>query len=228
MEKPLFSKASTTKQIRREIQNSKESLVCLAKRFNINPKTAAKWRKRDSVEDAPRGPSQPHSTVLTIEEEAVIKAFRIQTLLPLSDCFCALKTMIPKLTRSSLHRCFQRHGINRLPNVTGGKKAQKKIAQNLSQYPTQNQIGSFQLDIVEVDTEQKQLYLYIAIDHQTKFTYTEFHPDRAKDKTIQFLHRLNASVPHQIQSIVTDDGIDWINQLKNKPSINRLFKRLNK
>ena len=39
------------------IQNSQESLIWLAKRYGINPKTVAKWRKRSSVVDMPTGPS---------------------------------------------------------------------------------------------------------------------------------------------------------------------------
>ena len=42
--------------------------------------------------------------------EAVIVAFRRYTLLPLEDCLYALQPTIPHLTRSSLHRCLQRHG----------------------------------------------------------------------------------------------------------------------
>ncbi|GEM17022.1 hypothetical protein NBRC3293_1519 [Gluconobacter oxydans NBRC 3293] len=42
-------------------------------------------------------------------------AFRRHTLLPLDDCLYALQTSIPHLTRSALHRCFQRHEISRLP-----------------------------------------------------------------------------------------------------------------
>lgn len=55
-----------------------------------------------------------------LEEEAVIVAFRRYTLLPLDDCLYALQATIPHLTRSSLHRCLQRHGIGRLPDVEGG------------------------------------------------------------------------------------------------------------
>ena len=51
----------------------------------------AKWRKRNTVEDAPMGPRQPHSTVLTAEQEAMIVAFRQRTLLPLDDCLYALQ-----------------------------------------------------------------------------------------------------------------------------------------
>lgn len=95
----------------------------MAARYDLNAKTVAKWRKRTSVEDARMGPRQPHSTVLSREQEVMIVAFRKQTLLPLDDCLYALQPSIPNLTRSSLHRCLQRHGINRLPEVEGDKPA---------------------------------------------------------------------------------------------------------
>ena len=86
----------------------------LAIRYGINPKTVAKWKKREVVTDSPMGPKLVKSTVLTVEEEAIIVAFRKHTLLPLDDCLYALQENIPHLTRSSLHRCLQRHGISRL------------------------------------------------------------------------------------------------------------------
>jgi vacuolar-type H+-ATPase subunit E/Vma4 len=58
-------------------------LRALARRQGINPKTVAKWRKRCSVADLPTGPKHPRSTVLTVEQEAIIVAFRKHTLLPL-------------------------------------------------------------------------------------------------------------------------------------------------
>ena len=67
------------------------SLRALAKRYGINPKTVAKWKKRGSVADLPTGPKDAASTVLSIEEEAVIVAFRRHTLLPLDDCLYALQ-----------------------------------------------------------------------------------------------------------------------------------------
>jgi hypothetical protein len=45
-------------------------------------------------------PMEAHSTVLSIEEEAVIVAFRRHTLLPLDDCLYALQPTVPHLTRS--------------------------------------------------------------------------------------------------------------------------------
>lgn len=93
------------------IHHSQERLRTLSRRYGINQKTVAKWRKRSSVADLPTGPKDPRSTVLSVEEEAVIVAFRRYTLLPLDDCLYALEPTIPHLTRSSLHRCLQRYDI---------------------------------------------------------------------------------------------------------------------
>ena len=71
-----------------------------------------------------KNPSRRSSS---IEEEAVIVAFRRHTLLPLDDCLYALQPTIPRLTRSSLHRCLQRHGIGRLPDIEGEQGAKEEV-----------------------------------------------------------------------------------------------------
>src|SRR6478752_7402105 len=159
----LHGSATTTEAVRRAIQNSEESLRALSKRYGINQKTVAKWKKRTSVADLPTGPKEPKSTVLSLEEEAVIVAFRKHTFLPLDDCLYALQPTIPNLTRSSLHRCLQRHGIGRLPDVEGDKPAKKTF----KSYP----IGYFHIDIAEVQTAEGKLYLFVAIDRTSKFAY---------------------------------------------------------
>ena len=97
----LHGSATTTEAVRRAIQNSKASLKTLAKRYGIIQKMAAKWKNRDTVSDRRTGPAEPRSTVLSVEEEAVIVAFRRHTMLPLDDCLNALQPTIPDLTRSS-------------------------------------------------------------------------------------------------------------------------------
>ena len=84
-----------------------------------------------------------------MDEEAIIVAFRKHTLLPLDDCLYALQATIPHLKRSSLHRCLQRHGISRLPDIEGDKPGKKKF----KAYP----IGFFHIDIAEVRTEKGKL-----------------------------------------------------------------------
>ena len=99
----LHGCATTTEAVRRAIQHSQESLRALARRYGINQKTVAKWKKRSATADLPTGPKDPKSTSLSLEDEAVIVAFRQHTLLPLDDCLYALQATIPHLTRSSLH-----------------------------------------------------------------------------------------------------------------------------
>ena len=123
----LHGSATTTEAVRRAIQHSQASLRALARRYGINQKTVAKWKRRTSVADRPTGPRDPRSTVLSNEDEAIIVAFRRHTLLPLDDCLYSLQATIPHLTRSSLHRCLQHHGIARLPEVEGGDLGQKEI-----------------------------------------------------------------------------------------------------
>ena len=82
----LHRSARTTEAIRRAIQHSQESMRTLARRHGIHPKTFADWKKRESTVDRRTGPTVPKSTVLSLEQEAVIVAFRKHTLLPLEDC----------------------------------------------------------------------------------------------------------------------------------------------
>ena len=148
--------ATTTHAVRAAIQRSQASLATLSRELGINPKTVAKWRKRTSVEDRKTGPKEPRSTVLTEAEEAMVVAFRRHTLLPLDDCLYALQPSIPHLTRSALHRCLQRHGISRLPDVEGDKPKRQRF----KRYP----IGFFHVDIAELQTAEGRLNLFVAID----------------------------------------------------------------
>ena len=65
MGRVLHGGATTTAAVRRAIQHSQESLRGLAKRYGINPKTVAKWKSRNFVQDLPTGPKQAQSTVLS-------------------------------------------------------------------------------------------------------------------------------------------------------------------
>ena len=78
--------ATTTEAARRAIQRSEESVRALARRCSISPTTVQKWRQREVVTDRPLGPTEPHSSVLGIEQQALIVAFRCHSLLPLDDC----------------------------------------------------------------------------------------------------------------------------------------------
>lgn len=203
--------ATTTAAVRRAIQHSQESLRALAKRYGINPKTVAKWKGRADTADQRTGPKAPLSRVLSIEEEAIIVAFRRHTLLPLDDCLYALQATIPHLTRSSLHRCFQRHGISRLPDTEGDKPKRSKF----KTYP----IGYFHIDIAEVRTEMGRLYLFVAIDvaidRTSKFAFVQLHEKATRRVAGDFLRALATAVPYRIHTALTDNGTHFTDPAGN-------------
>ena len=204
----LHGSATTTHAIRAAIQRSKAPLKELAARYGLNRKTVTKWRKRAFLHDAPMGPKTPRSTVLTPEHEAMAVAFRKHTLLPLDDCLYALQATIPNLPRSALHRCFQRHGISRLPEIEGDKIVRKAFRR----YP----IGYFHIDIAEVRTEQGKLYLFVAVDRTSKFAFAQ-PVARATGAAAQaFLDELAAAVPYRIHTILTDNGIQFADLPRNR------------
>src|ERR1700682_2498612 len=203
----LHGSATTTEAVRRAIQRSEESLRALAKHYGINQKTVAKWKQRTSGADLTTGPREPRSSVLSIEEEAIIIAFRKHTLLPLDDCLYALQPTIPHLTRSSLHRCLQRHGISQLPDVEGNKPTRKKF----KAYP----IGYFHIDIAEVRTEEGKLYLFVAIDRTSKFAFAELHEKATTGVAVAFLETLIKAAPYKVHTVLTDNGIQFADLPKN-------------
>ncbi len=197
----LHGSATTTEAIRRAIQRSQESVRALAQRHGISPTTVQKWRKRQTATDAAMGPKQPCSPVLTPEQEAAVVAFRRHTLLLLDDCLYALQPTIPALTRSSLHRCLQRHGISRLPQTEGNKPDKKRF----KAYP----IGYFHIDIAEVSTEQGKLRMLVAIDHTSKFAFVRLVESAGKMEAAELLRDLIEAVPYAIHTVLTDNGIQF-------------------
>ena len=213
MGKVLHGSATTTEAVRRAIQHSQESLRALSKRYGINQKTVAKWKKRSSTADLKTGPKEPRSTILSVEDEAVIVAFRRHTLLPLDDCLYALQRTIPHLTRSSLHRCLQRHGISRLPDVDGDKPTKKKFKAYPIPCPTgdakHRREGAFHIDIAEVQTAEGKLYLYVAIDRTSKFAFVQVVRKTGRTSASAFLVALINAVPYRIHTVLTDNGIQF-------------------
>ena len=197
----LHGSATTTEAIRRAIQHSQESLRALAKRYGINQKTVAKWKKRDSVADLP--------TARRSRIRRFCRSRKRRSSSPSGGIRCCrwmiastrLQPTIPHLTRSSLHRCLQRHGISRLPEVEGDKAPKKKF----KAYP----IGFFHIDIAEVQTAEGKLYLFVAIDRTSKFAFVQLVRKTGRMTASAFLVALIEAVPYKIHTILTDNGIQF-------------------
>jgi len=140
----------------------------------------------------------------------MIFAFRRHSLLALDDCLYALQPTHPHLTRSSLHRCFQRHNISRLPQLQEAGSKPKR--QQFKTYP----IGYFHIDIAQLQTSQGKLYMFVTIDRTSKFALVELLTSAGKMQAAAFLNKLIKTVPYKIHTILTDNGIQFDLQEKRQ------------
>jgi transposase-like protein len=162
----LHGSARTTPRVRAELQAAQATTRGLAARHGLNPKTAAKWRRRTTTADRPMGPARPRSTVLTEAEEAIVVESRRRTLLPLDDLLGCLRETIPGLSRSALHRRLARHGISRLPRDEERASKRKRFAET--------KIGYVDIDACEPRLAQGELFMFLAIDRVPKFAHVAF------------------------------------------------------
>ena len=116
-------------------------------------------------------------------------AFRRHTLLPLDDCLYALQASIPHLSRSALHRLFQRHDISRLPDMEGDKPKRSKF----KRYP----IGYLHIDIAELRTQKGKLWMFVAIDRTSKFAFARLVPKAGKMAAAAFLSEVIEALPYR-------------------------------
>ena len=173
-------------------------MTWLARHHGMSATTVQKWRRRATTADAPIGPKRPRSTVLTPAEEAIV-AFRRHRLLPLDDCLYALQPTIPRLTRSTLHRCLQRHGIARLPDAAS-KRGRFRACPS----------GYFRADVAEVHAAARRLHRFVAVDRTSKFVSAELHERAARRVAAEFLEALAAAVPHRVHTVLTDNGTQLV------------------
>lgn len=70
-------------------------------------------------------------------------------------------------------------------------------------------IGYFHIDIAEVRTAEGRLYLLVAIDRTSKFTYTELHTCVPTRVAAEFLRNRIKAFPYKIHTVLSDNGIHF-------------------
>lgn len=193
----MHGSATTTPAIRRAIQTSPASIRNLAAKYGINPKTVVKWKSRPFQSELPMGPGKNRVRSLSREEEGTCIGFRIQTLLPLDDCLYALQLIIPQLTRSGLHRLYQRHGISRLPDIPNSTM--------VNNYPGDARIGSFFVNAADIRTGDGRATMFFAFDRTSKFAFAKLYERADPSNGPAFLNTLVAGIPYSIETILTGE-----------------------
>ena len=91
----------------------------------------------------------------------------------------------------------------------------KPKRQKFKRYP----IGYFHIDIAEVRTEEGKLYLFVAIDCTSKFSVAQLVKKANRKTAWEFLEHLLDAVPYKIHTILTDNGIQFAEQTRNRNSV---------
>ena len=112
------------------------------------------------------------------------------------------------LSRSSLHRCLQRHGISRLPKADREKPKQFKAYE----------IGCFHVDIAELRYEGGKAFLFIAVDRTSKIVFARIYRKARKLVAAGFLEALVKTVPYKIHTVLTDNGVQFVQHDKRAES----------
>ena len=119
--------------------------------------------------------------------------------MPLDDAFCTLKPSIPALTRSTLHRCLQRHGVSRLPRPARERRGRFKGYE----------IGYFHVDVCEVRVEQGKAHPFVAVDRTSKLAFARLYRRATTLTSVAFLKALLKAVPYRVHTVLTDNGIQF-------------------
>ncbi len=202
MQIKLHKNAKTTPAIRKEIQESKESIYKLAKKYNLTYPTVKKWRDRSNLNDKSSKPKKL-STDLSDKDEALICFERKQYKKTIEDIFFTLEHEIKNLYPMKIYRCLKRHNLSVLPKEF--IDAENKI-KKFRKYG----VGFVHIDLLYAPKINKQRkYVYTAIDRVSKAAYISFSDKKTKESGANFLQKVIEFYPNKINYILTDNGTEF-------------------
>jgi Integrase core domain len=213
MELNLHANATTTPKTRAYIQRSRKPVAQLAAELAVSETTIRRWRGRSSVADRSHRPLNLTTSLSAVEERAVCE-LRTSLQLPLDDIVEVMRRCInAKLSRSAIHRCLQRNGISRLAKPAKPKAGVFETAS----------IGFIHIDLKHLPALQRRAsYAFVAIDRATRYVYVEIQSRRNGETAAGFLKRFLADFPHDVHTILTDNGAEFTDAL---PSTKRTSHR---
>ena len=216
MQIELHANARTTPKTRSYIQTSSKSVAELAVELGVTQTTIRRWKARQRVTDGShvrRNLGQSTSPT----EEALITELRRDLGLSLDDIVEVMKRCVnPKLSRSAIHRCLQRLGIERrqievLPTASSNRKFDKDIT-----------CGFIHIDLKHLSKLQGHAsYVFVAIDRASRFVYIEIINIRDARTIASCLEHFLNEFPYPVHTILTDNGSEFTDKfavdMKGKP-----------
>lgn len=212
MDIALHANATTTPKIRAYIQHSRAPVAALAAELGVSETTIRRWRGRTTVTDHSHTP-KALTTSLSELDEALVRELRTKLNLPLDDITEVMRRCVNAgLSRSAIHRCLKRLGLNKRPKP-------EKPAVGAFEQAT---VGFIHIDLKHLPAlQRRKSYAFVAIDRATRYVYLEIHPRRDAETAAGFLGRFIAQFPHRVHTILTDNGSEFTDRfavdMKGKP-----------
>lgn len=201
MELRLHANARTTPATRRYIQTSGKPVAVLSAELGVSETTIRRWRARSEVADRPHVPHRLRTSMSPVEEALAVE-LRCHVGLSLDDALEVMRRCVkPDLSRSALHRCWQRHGLSVRP-------VQARARTGV--FETGQPAGFIHVDVKHLTRLNRQsAYAFIAIDRATRFVHLDIFPTRSAADAAAFFERFLESFPLKVHTVLSDNGSEF-------------------
>ena len=212
MQVKLHANATTTPKVRAYIQHSKASAAALARELGVSETTIRRWRERRTVSDRSHVP-KTLATSLSLVEERLICELRSELTLSLDDITEVMRRCVrAAISRSAVHRCLRRYGLNRRPRTA---------ATPVGVFETAG-IGFIHVDLKHLPAlRRRKSYVFVAIDRATRFVHVDIADSRSAVAIAACLDRFLEAFPYRVHTILTDNGSEFTDRfavdMKDKP-----------
>lgn len=203
MQQVYHSNAKTNLNIRFQLQNYSEKNSELASRFKISEQTVSKWKNREFLQDSSCKPLNIQYALSDLERTLAI-CLRTSSWVSLDEVWENLLEINPKISRSSVYRCFVKEKINQIP------EEKKDKAKKFKEYEP----GFLHIDVTYLPKfKGKSHYLFVAIDRCTRAMIYRVYENKTAENTEDFMTKCFAFFPFKITHILTDNGLEFTNRL---------------
>ena len=196
----LHANAASTPKARAHIQASPLPVAELARELGVSETTVSRWKGRGDTADRP-STSKTLSTRFSAEEEEIAVELRTRLALSLDDALEVLRRCVrADISRSGLHRLFQRRGISQQPREL------RSPAQSVEPTP----FGYVHIDLKHLPRLQgRPAYVFVAIERPTRFVHVEIVPGRSGATIVACLERFLKAFGHPVHTVLTDNGSEF-------------------
>jgi transposase-like protein len=137
-------------------------------------------------------------------ERALAISLRTSSWVSIDEVWENLLEVNPKISRSSVYRCFVKENIHQIP------QEKKEKAKKFKEYEP----GYLHIDVTYLPKfNGKSCYLFVAIDRCTRAMFYWIYENKTAESTEDFMDKCIVFFPFKITHILTDNGLEFTNRL---------------